>query len=116
MTAAWPATLPQSFLTDGFGEESANNTIESDVSIGPKKVRRRSTSGVRKMSGALMMTTAQYATFRTFVSVTIKDGALTFTFPDPNEGADLLVRLAGSYKVGVEKPFRKIEIELEVMP
>lgn len=113
---AWPGTLPQKLLRDGFAEESPDNLIVSDMSVGPAKVRRRTTAAVRMIRGTLHMTSAQVSTFRTFVKTTIADRSQPFTFPDPYGGAALLVRMPTPYRVSAVGIDWRIDIELEVLP
>jgi hypothetical protein len=116
MTASWPGTLPQVFLRDDYSEKSAENIIASEMSIGPAKLRRRSTAGVSSIGGSMFMTSDQYAAFKTFVSSTIFDRAAAFTFPDPVSGADILVRMTNPYsatRLGIDW---KVAFQLEVLP
>ncbi|NLS03626.1 hypothetical protein HGP14_09680 [Rhizobium sp. P32RR-XVIII] len=112
----WPSTLPQSFLRDGYAEEGADNLIVSEMSVGPAKMRRRTTANVRKISGGIRVTDDQFATLRSFVSDTIADRAMPFIFPDPHGGADLLVRMTSTYKVATLGLEWRVDIELEVLP
>lgn len=116
MTAAWPATLPQQFLRDGFEGTSADNIIASSVSTGPAKTRRRTTAAVRPLSGTMIMTSAQLATFRAFVSTTIAERSRPFTFPDPYGGSDLLVRMVEPFKDAPNVLDWRVTITLEVLP
>lgn len=92
MTDAWPVTLPQC-LNVGYSEGLADNLIETQPDAGPPISRRRSTAGVRPLSGQMKMTRAQIATLKTFVHTTLMEGALPFTFDDPTAtGGTLLVK------------------------
>lgn len=112
----WPTTLPQCFTMDGFGLESADNLIASETSVGPAKIRRRTTSNVQKISGTMVMDDIQLSIFRAFVSNDIKDRSLTFNFPDPFGGTDLLVRMPNTYKVSVFGLIWKVQFDLEILP
>lgn len=113
---SWPADLPQEFLQDGYSEEGADNLLATNVSVGPAKVRRRTTANVRPITGSMMMLEAQYQTFIDFVIDDIKDRAIAFTFPNPHGGSPLLVRMrqpASVSSVGVDW---RVQIGLEVLP
>jgi hypothetical protein len=112
----WPATLPQYFLRDGYSETDPDNLISSDTSIGPAKLRRRSTSAIRPIAGTIVVTEAQYAIFQSFRANDIKSGALPFTFPDPHTRAAILVRLHGPPTYSVDGKDWHIGIALEVLP
>jgi hypothetical protein len=111
----WPSTLPRYFLKDGFTQDAADNLITSQTSVGPAKVRRRSTAGVEPLSGTIVMSLAQVAIFRNFVRNTIKDGAVPFTFPDPFGGADLLVRRK-SHSLSPWGTSWRVQLSLEALP
>jgi hypothetical protein len=94
MADAWPETLPQCLLI-GYSEKLGDNLAEYQPDIGPPISRRRSSAAVRPLSGAMRMTRAQIAILETFFEVTLDQGALPFTFPDPRSpGDELLVKFA----------------------
>jgi len=79
----WPTALPQLVEQDGFQETPPNTTIVSTMDIGPKKIRRRSTKGVRAFSQKMFMTQEQKDIFDAFYVTTTKSGSLHFMFPRP---------------------------------
>ena len=79
--ATWPAGLPQSFSAQGYSESLPDETIRTSMDVGPDKVRQRSTSAPRPVSGSMRMTTAQIATLETFYVTTTNGGTDVFTFP-----------------------------------
>jgi hypothetical protein len=92
MASAWPSTLPQSLLLNGASKGVGDGLIEYQPDTGPSTTRRRSSAVMRPLSGAMILTDSQIATFETFFYTTILFGALPFTFPDPISGAPLLVK------------------------
>jgi len=92
MASAWPGTLPQKFLVDGYMEGVGDGLLEYQPDTGPSISRRRATAVPRPLSGNFEMTSAQIATLRTFFDTTLIGGSLPFTFPDPLTGATLLVK------------------------
>lgn len=92
MVDAWPAGLPQELMGDSFSEGVANNLLETQPDTGPPISRRRSTSAVRPMSGSMICTAAEIATFRTFFDDTLLAGSLPFNFPDQLQSGTLLVK------------------------
>ncbi|MBX4884046.1 hypothetical protein HJA90_10670 [Rhizobium bangladeshense] len=113
---SWPATLPQAFLKDGYSEEEADNLLASNVSVGPAKVRRRTTSDVYPITGSMMMSEAQRQIFRSFVQADTKDRAIAFTFPDPHGGSALLVRMRQPPSYAAIGISWRVQIALEVLP
>jgi len=69
---AWPASLPQDTLKDGYREEPLDTAIRSGMSYGPDKVRRRTTTVIRRVTIPLRMTTAQVSALETFYYDTIQ--------------------------------------------
>ncbi|MBB3591730.1 hypothetical protein FHX08_002074 [Rhizobium sp. BK529] len=112
----WPATLPQVFLRDGYDAQGADNLIASSVSIGPAKVRRRTTAAVKPLSGSMIMSSTQFQVLVDFIENDIADRAKAFTFPDPHGGAPLLVRMTQPIKEASVGADWRIQIVLEVLP
>lgn len=113
----WPASLPCRFTATSQSHEGADNLIRSEMSVGPDKARRRSTASVSRLSGDMVMTSAQRATFATFIKQEAKDGALPFTFKDPYGTGSILVRYVPAYRVsrfGAGKWL--VSLQLEVLP
>jgi len=79
--AAWPGTLPQNFQVSGYSESDAINTIRTSMDVGPDKVRKRTTSNIRQVTGDMWLTPAQYTIMRDFY-IAHEYGSLTFTKVD----------------------------------
>lgn len=79
----WPTTLPQSVLESGYGKEKGDTYIESEMSAGPPKRRRVSTTSndIHKMS--FRITRDQYLTLDNFYDDTLNGGVGSFRFIDP---------------------------------
>jgi len=69
---AWPSSLPQDSLRDGYREEPIDTAIRSGMSYGPDKVRRRTTTVIRRVSIPMRMTTTQVSDLETFYYETIQ--------------------------------------------
>lgn len=89
--AVWPVTLPDDFLLAAYSETAPDNIISSEMEIGPPKTRRRSTSATRKISGNIILTTAQVATHDTFFTTTLYDGAEPFDWTNQRTGSTVEV-------------------------
>ena len=80
---AFHADLPQKLFVAGYGQSPPAVTIKSNMDAGPAKVRRRFTAGVEPVSGTMIMTAAQLATFETFFNTTLLGGSLRFSWTKP---------------------------------
>ncbi|MET3611738.1 hypothetical protein ABID16_000043 [Rhizobium aquaticum] len=116
MTASWPNTLPQHFLREDFAGTSPDNLVASEMSIGPAKVRRRSTAAVSTMNGSMVMTDAEFTIFEAFVANDLAGRAKAFNFPHPRGGAPVLVRMTKSYTWVPDGIEWRVSIQLEVLP
>ena len=97
-TITWPLTLPQSFLVNGFNEDGPDNIIRSAMDTGPHKTRRRYTARVQPLTGAMLMTPAEYTIFKDFFKTSLQDGALTFEMPDDVDGGTMEVKFRAKYQ------------------
>lgn len=116
-TPVWPASLPQNPQLMGFQESGAGATVRTQMDAGPAKVRRRFTIEVRNISLALVMTTAQVATFDTFWTSTISYGALAFDWVDFRTLAAQTYRIASrpAY-TALGNGYWRVEFMLETVP
>jgi len=80
---AWHVDLPQKLFVIGYSGAFPDITIQSDMDAGPAKVRRRFTSGIEPVSGTMIMSAAQFATFSTFYNTTLLGGSLRFSWTRP---------------------------------
>lgn len=118
MPAAWPGTLPQEVLADGFMLGTGDGRLRTPTSTGPGKVRRRSSATARPLSCRIRIDAAQKAILEDFVADDLQGGALPFTFPNPVGGPDLLVRFAESLPAYVNQggDLWMASLDLEVLP
>jgi hypothetical protein len=93
MPAAWPSSgLPLYFLEDGYAEQWADNTIETQPDVGTPIVRPRSTSAPWFFQARMLMTSAQVETMRTFFNSTLASGSLSFTMTQPRLNTSVTAR------------------------
>lgn len=112
----WPSTLPQALLRDGLVEQPGDALIASENSTGPAKLRPRSTAVSDTLVGSMLFTDAQKNEFKDFVKNSISRRAKPFNFPNPDGGADLLVRLQTGYAFTLVGLKWKVTLEFEVLP
>ena len=86
---AWDASLPQRLLVKSYSESPADVLLRTSMDFGPAKVRRRGTAGPRPVSGSIIVTAAELATFKTFFNTTLLGGSLRFRWCDPIYGTSL---------------------------
>ena len=114
---AWSATLPQELFVAGYGQSAPAVTIKSSMDAGPAKVRRRFTAGISPVSGTMIMTAAQLATFQTFYNTTLLGGALRFSWTTPpahTVACEMRFTEAPSW-TKVEAEY-EVSLSLEVLP
>ena len=115
----WPSTLYSCILKDGYQETLPENVLRSEVGHGPPKVRRRSSSNVRKFTMALFCTDAQLVTFDAFYTTTTKSGSLQFGMFKPRYKHD---SISGQYRFAAQPMYAnfnhgwRIALQLEEMP
>lgn len=83
MASAWPASLPEYVLQQGFSETLPDTTIQSSMEAGRPKTRRRYTSNYSVFTVAIAMELAQRVTFEEFYNTTLRGGSLPFTWVHP---------------------------------
>lgn len=82
----WPATLPQEPKLAGHSEQPPKLTVRTEMDVGPAKVRRRTSAGVRNFSMSIVMTRAQCALLDEFFLDSAQGGALAFQWTHPRTG------------------------------
>jgi len=115
--ATWPATLPALLQISGLSETPPNNVIRTKMEIGPAKMRRRSTSGPRPISGEQILTTAQVATLDTFYVGTLIDGTTAFDWTHPRTGAAVEMRFVSPPTYApAGGDYWRVMLKLEILP
>jgi hypothetical protein len=86
-TPAWPSTLPQLPLHDGYSEQFGATFIRSETEAGPAKRRKKISFAPRPMVYPIFLETfAEVALLETFYYDTLGGGALSFTHDHPRTG------------------------------
>lgn len=119
--ATWPVTLPDNFLVDSYQEAFSDNVLRTSMSVGPAKMRRRSTAGTRPISGNQYMTPDHLGIFDIFFTTTLEDGALRFDWTHPRTGVSVEFRFLNAPQFERVKTQSGVvgwivAINLEIMP
>jgi len=115
--AAWPGSLP-TLLEQGAQETRQQGFLRSSMDIGPPKQRARFTALSRFYSGTMLMTATQKATFDTFYTTTIGEGADQFDFLDPSDQVTTIqARFTGvPTAAALDAGYWRVTLPLEVLP
>lgn len=116
--ASWPSTLPQSPLVRSLTETPPNDLIRTGMSVGPDKIRRRSTAGIRKFGMSIFLTKAQVQILDDFILSTLNGGTDIFTWKNHRTDAAISLRFVSlpSYRVIGNGDFYTAGLSLEELP
>lgn len=89
MTAIWPTTLPSALLLQGLSYAFGDDTLRTDMEVGPLKSRPRSSMAYPSVRGTVRLTGTQLATLATLYNTTLTGGALPFSWTDPTTGTTI---------------------------
>lgn len=95
---AWPNTLPQRVLRDGYSRKDAVRRLSSEMDDGTEVDRLPSTISAYIDTVSFDMNATQHAAWETFYLTTISRGTLRFTMPTVNANAtytDRTVKMIG---------------------
>jgi hypothetical protein len=112
----WPSALPQNLQMNGYQEEAANLVITSQPDIGPAKIRRRSTAGVRPVKGNLTLTKTQLQTLLGFYNDDLLGGALRFSWEDPVHETSVEMRFVDPPGWTSRDGYFDVDLSLEILP
>ena len=80
---AWPGTLPQSPLLDGYTEQGEEQVLRTAIDVGPDKLRKRATAVVTNVKFNMIMDSSQLSTLENFYDNTLNGGTGVVDFTDP---------------------------------
>lgn len=122
--AVWPPSLPSEALQAGLVETPPALTVRTEMSVGPAKVRRRFTAGVRVFElPPFILTRDQVAIFDAFFLDDLQGGALPFTWKHPRTANPIDFRIIGTPRYSPLSPRQngtvdrwQVTIALEALP
>ena len=112
----WPSSLPAP-KSESFEETPPQVTLRTQMDMGPDKVRKRFSAGVRPLSFKMILTVAQIATLDTFFVTDTSSGASRFDYTHPRTSAAVKARFveAPKYK-SIDPAYYEADIKLEILP
>ena len=113
---AWPASLPQRPLIDGYRETPPDLVVRTVMDVGPAKVRRRATAGITRLQMVFRLTAGQLTTFRNWLRNDLQDRALSFTWLHPVTGAAGNFRIVDPPQYEPAGPSWRISLVMEMLP
>jgi len=116
--AIWPVELPQQ-MELGESETPPDVMLRTKMDIGPDKIRRRFTAGVRMVRGFVEMSATNIASFDGFFVSTLKHGSIPFDWVLPRSGAAVTYRFVEvpQYEsVADRKNWYRVKLSLEILP
>ncbi len=88
MVAAFPATINQIVMQDGYSETPESNLIEFKPEVGPPKLRRRMSTTQDILTITMWLTSDEWDILKSFYKTDLEDGTLPFTWIHPRAGAE----------------------------
>lgn len=111
----WPDSLP-CISAVGYADALSDLTIRTDMDVGPAKVRRRATAGVRVFQTTLTMSEAQMGTFVSFYRDDLMEGVLRFEWTDPLTKSTAEMRFAQPPEWTKRAGYFIVNCAFEVLP
>lgn len=119
--AAWPTQLPRPSV-DGYAISPMTNVLRTKMDGGQTRQRKRFSYMPSSVNLKVVLSSAHYAIFEAWYSITINDGTDWFTMKLQNGRADQVVTVRffadSSYKVSNSNGMWIIQgtLEVEAMP
>lgn len=115
--AIWPSTLPQIPSASGYRESPGEQSIRSNVDVGPPKLRRRTTAAFDRISCQFDLNKTQADDLDTFYETTLQGGSDQWDWTHPRKLTTRQFRFVGRPTLEYVGPDDWIaHCELEVMP
>ena len=120
--AAWPGTLPASFIHDSLQFQLQRRADFHKTDVGPTITRQRFTASSEFFTGQMHMSSAQYDILVSFYNVTLFGGSQKFDWTHPLTGVAKEFRFDLSVErhrdvAGLIRPGRFIiDLAFEILP
>lgn len=115
---AWPVTLPEYVLSDGYREDAPDNAIRSDMDVGPAKARRRTTATPVPVACQVRLTAAQRQALLDFFNTDTQSGALSWDWVHPVTRAAAVFRFTAppQFSTAGRGRYFIASLALEILP
>jgi len=114
---AWPTSLPDYPLIQGYQESRQSGVVRTQMDTGPPKARRRFDATITEFQIKLRLTTSQISTLESFFEVDLDYGALRFDWTHPRTDNAVQFRFTGTYQVSVmANDLFEVTATLELLP
>lgn len=110
----WPATLRPN--RSGASESPPDNTMRSNMEIGPDKVRRRTTANIRPFMFNMLLDDVGVQTLDDFYTLTTASGSLPFNFVHPRTEETVEARFVQKPSYSYDETMARCSVSLEIMP
>ena len=115
--ADWPDTLPELPLSGKYNEKPPSLLVRTQMDVGPAKVRRRFTAGVRPIKVSFFLTKDEVEILDKFFIETCQGGALPFTWVNPRTGEKKSLRFKSEPDYNHYAYINyDVNLELEILP
>lgn len=112
----WPGSLPAP-SPNGYQEKMPDNTIRTEMDVGPPKIRKRSTATPRLFRLSFDMDNTDVNTLDTFFTTTVNDGVDSFDMDDPRNGTTGTFRIIGPPDISaLTGTYYRVTINMEKLP
>lgn len=92
---AWPESLPQCVLLEGYRERPSSGVLSSEMDVGPAKTRRRSTATTTRLPVMVTLSNEQLGIFEDWFNQDVAGGALPFDWERPRTHQIVQARIVG---------------------
>lgn len=120
MSVVWPTadSFPQEPLREGYSEMCVDIALRTQMDLGPDKVRRRSTAGVRPWVCPLLLNGTQLTLLRSYYTSDTEGGSEQIEWVDPlDTGSTAYMRFTGPPSwVQVAHNLFRANVPLEILP
>ena len=109
--ADWPSDIK--IGRENYKETPPNRVSRSNMSVGPDKIRRRSTAAVRPLSISMTLTGDQVDILDTFY---LENDSLSFNFTHPRTETVEKARFVSAPQYKLRETIYDVSVELEILP
>lgn len=115
--ATWPASLPQSLDSSGFGITQQDNVVRTSVAMGKPKQRPRYTAVSDEVTGSMVINKDEINTFLYFWEAVLSFGTLPFNWKHPIKETDIVAEFTDQYSISHISGYQyRLSLKFRVLP